>query len=91
LQSSSTELATQIRVFSQSEFYPGLPLVTSLGTNHSMLASLRYCLSTVSNDARFAEVRKPLLINGFSPLELSDYAPCLQMRAVAAARGVSVL
>lgn len=84
-------LATQIRVFSQSEFYPGLPLVTSFEAMPSEVAALRTCLSAVANDAGFAGVREPLLINGFSPMELSDYATCLQMRAVAMSLGVDFL
>ena len=90
-QCRNSALASQIRVFSQSEAYPGLPLVTSLGTGPSMLATLRACLSKMALDARFAEIRAPLLIRGFTPLELYDYTPCLQMRAVALARGVHLL
>ena len=84
-------LATQIRVFAQSEPYPGLPLVSSLSTPPALMASLRNCLAEIAVNPRFAAVREQLLIGGFAPLELRDYAPCLQMRALASARGLETL
>jgi ABC-type phosphate/phosphonate transport system substrate-binding protein len=88
---SNPALAPQIRVFGRTAPYPGLPLVTGLGTPTAALAALRAGLADVANDARFARVRAPLLVCGFEPLELSDYASCLEMRAQALARGVEVL
>ena len=90
-QRAHPELAPQIRVFAQSEPYPGLPLVTALSTPPALVATLRNCLAEVAVDARFAAVREPLLIGGFAPIELSDYAPCLEMRAQASARGLEAL
>lgn len=90
-QRAHPELALQIRVFAQSDPYPGLPLVTSLSTPPALVAALRNCLAEVAVDARFAAVREPLFIGGFAPLELRDYAPCLQMRALASARGLETL
>ena len=90
-QRAHPELASQIRVFAQSGPYPGLPLVASLSTPTSLVATLRDCLAEIAVDSRFAAVRGPLLIKGFAPLELRDYAPCLQMRALALARGLEAL
>jgi ABC-type phosphate/phosphonate transport system substrate-binding protein len=90
-QQSNPALAPQIRVFGRTAPYPGLPLVTGLGTPPAALAALRAGLADVAKDARFARVRTPLLVCGFVPLELTDYASCLEMRAQALARGVEVL
>ena len=84
-------LSTQIRVFDQTDPYPGLPLVTTLNTPPPMVAALRSALAAVAHEERFAAVRAPLLICGFAPLEFADYTPCLQMRALAQARGVEVI
>jgi ABC-type phosphate/phosphonate transport system substrate-binding protein len=83
--------AQHIRVFQRTAPYPGLPLVTGLGTPPAAVAALRAGLSAVATQARFAAVRAPLLVCGFTPLELADYAVCLQMRAMASERGVEVL
>ena len=90
-QRNNPTLAPQIRVFSHTAPYPGLPLVTALGTPPAAVAALRAGLATIASEARFANIRAPLLIRGFAPLELADYAPCLQMRVLALARGVEVI
>lgn len=90
-QRGNPALASQIRVFSHTAPYPGLPLVTALGTPPAAVAALRAGLAAIASEARFADVRAPLLIRGFAPLELADYATCLDMRALALARGVEVL
>ena len=90
-QRANPALAPGLRVFAQTAPYPGLPLVTSLATPPHMVAALRESLATVATDPRFAAVRAPLLIGGFAPLELADYAPCLDMQAQALACGLTTL
>ncbi len=85
------ELAEGVRVFGQTEPYPGLPLITSLVTPPAHLQSMRAALTRLASEPRFEAVRAPLLIRGFQPLELADYAPCVEMQALAARRGLTAL
>jgi ABC-type phosphate/phosphonate transport system substrate-binding protein len=90
-QRGNPELAKEVRVFDQTAPYPGLPLITSLATTPVVLSSLRIALAQLACESRFETVRAPLLIRGFKPLELADYAACLEMQAQAAQRGLTTL
>lgn len=87
-QRSEPAQAKALRVFAQTEAYPGLPLVTSLHTAPDLLAALRSALQTVAEDARYAGVRAPLLIRGFAVTQMADYRRCLDMQEQAQARGL---
>ncbi len=84
-------LAPSLRVFGQTEAYPGLPLITALQTPATLLAALRRGLHTVAHDAAYASVRAPLLICGFAPTTLTDYQRCLDMQQAAFSRGLAQL
>jgi len=92
-QRSNPELAQHIRVFERTQPYPGLPLVTGLGTPPAAIAALRaglarggpgpaFCSGSFGRRRRCADL---------FPWNSRNYAPCLQMRAQAAARGIDAL
>jgi ABC-type phosphate/phosphonate transport system substrate-binding protein len=87
-QHSQPALAQELRVFGQSEAYPGLPLVTALHTPPAVLAALRASLHTLACDPAHAALRAPLLINGFAVTTLADYQRCSAMRDQALERGL---
>jgi ABC-type phosphate/phosphonate transport system substrate-binding protein len=80
-QRSQPALAAELRVFGQTEAYPGLPLITSLKTSDALLAALRRALQTIASDAAYVAVRAPLLVTGFEATDLVDYQVCLDMQA----------
>lgn len=80
-QHSHPESAGELRVFGQTEAYPGLPLITALQTPVVVVNALRRALHSVAHDARFQAVRAPLLITGFEATGMADYQVCLDMRA----------
>ncbi len=84
-------LASGLRVFGQTEAYPGLPLITALHTPPVLLAALRRALHTLATDAAHAGVRAPLLISGFEATTLADYQRCLDMQVQAFATGLHSL
>jgi ABC-type phosphate/phosphonate transport system substrate-binding protein len=83
--------AKELRVFGQTEAYPGLPLITSLQTPPQVLAALRHGLFTLATEPAFALLRAPLVISGFAVTTTRDYQRCLDQQAQAFARGVRVL
>ena len=82
-QRSQPELAAELRVFGQTEAYPGLPLITSLKTSDALLGALRRALQTIASDTAYEAVRAPLLVAGFEATDLADYQVCLDMQASA--------
>jgi ABC-type phosphate/phosphonate transport system substrate-binding protein len=80
-QHSNPHLAAELRVFGQTEAYPGLPLITSLQTPAAVLGAMRRALRAVAHDAAYLDVRAPLLINGFETTNMADYQVCLDMQA----------
>jgi ABC-type phosphate/phosphonate transport system substrate-binding protein len=90
-QRSNPDLAAALRVFGQTEPYPGLPLITSLQTTPAVLTALRRALHTLATAAPYAEVRAPLLISGFEATTWADYQPCLDMQELAYAKGLRTL
>lgn len=90
-QQSHPELATKLRVFGQTDAYPGLPLITSLQTTPALLAALQKALHHIATNPDHATVRAPLLINGFAVTTLADYQRCLDMQAQALAAGLQQL
>jgi ABC-type phosphate/phosphonate transport system substrate-binding protein len=77
--SANPELAGTIKVVSQTDPYPGLPLITGLATPAHVVLALRECLKAVATEPRYAALRLPLLIVDFEETRLSDYAVCLAM------------
>ena len=90
-QRSQPALAPELKVFGQTEAYPGLPLITSLQTPSTLLAALRRGLHSVAHDAAYASVRAPLLISGFVPTTLVDYQRCLDLQQQAFSLGLHEL
>ena len=90
-QTSNPTLATELRVFGQTEDYPGLPLITSLHTAPALLDALRSSLQRITTEPAFAALRAPLRISGFEALPLSAYQRCLDMQALAVSRGLRAL
>ena len=84
-------LAAELRVFGQTDTYPGLPLITSLQTSSEVLAALCQALQRISSDPAFAALRAPLRISGFKATTLADYQHCLDMQTLAFSNGVSAL
>jgi ABC-type phosphate/phosphonate transport system substrate-binding protein len=90
-QQAHPELAPALRVFGQTEAYPGLPLITSVQASPDLLAALRQALHRIATDLAFAAVRAPLLICGFKATTLPDYQRCLDMQEQAFSRGLHTL
>ena len=90
-QQANPTLAAALRVFGQSDAYPGLPLITSLRTAATVLAALRAHLQHIASDPALAAVRAPLLITGFEVSTWADYQRCTDMQVLAYTRGVREL
>jgi ABC-type phosphate/phosphonate transport system substrate-binding protein len=90
-QAANPAQAAELRVFDQSDTYPGLPLITSLHTAPDVLAALRANLLQIATDPAFAVARAPLLISGFELSTLADYQRCTAMQDLAFANGLQRL
>jgi ABC-type phosphate/phosphonate transport system substrate-binding protein len=90
-QHSHPTQAAALRVFGQTEAYPGLPLITSLQTSPALLAALRHALHRIATDPAHAGVRAPLRICGFEPSTLADYQRCTEMQQTAFCLGLHEL
>jgi len=90
-QRSNQPLTSQLRVFAQTQPYPGLPLISALKTPTAVLQALRKNLHTLAHDAGYAAVRKPLLINGFGVTTIADYQRCMAMQEQAFELGLREL
>jgi ABC-type phosphate/phosphonate transport system substrate-binding protein len=84
------DVTSGIRVLGESAPYPGLPLITSLTTSPASLQALREALAWSANAPALAQARANLLIQGFEPMRVEDYAVCQAMRAAAEAAGVDI-
>ena len=80
-QRSNPRVSAELRVFGQTDAYPGLPLITSLQTPATVLDALRQALHRVAHDAGYLALREPLLISGFEATRMTDYQVCLDMQA----------
>ena len=90
-QQHQPKLAAELRVFGQTEAYPGLPLITALHTSPQALDALRRALQRITSEADYAAVRAPLRICGFEASSLADYQRCLAMQEQAFASGLRQL
>lgn len=90
-QLSNPELCEQVRVFGETERYPGLPLITALQTPPEVVQALRRALHAFAQDPAYAAVRAPLLITGFVATQPVEYQVCIEMQDRAAALGVLTL
>lgn len=87
-QHSNPALAVQLRLFEQTQSYPGLPLISARGTTPELLQALRNGLHTLAHGKDYAALRKPLLINGFEVTSPADYQMCVAMREQAFSLGL---
>jgi ABC-type phosphate/phosphonate transport system substrate-binding protein len=87
-QRSQPQQVSELRVFGQTDGYPGLPLITSLQTPPAGLMALRRALQTVASDPAYAAVRAPLLVSGFLVSTLADYQTCINMQDAAVSGGM---
>lgn len=87
-QRAQPQWAQQLRVFGQTPAYPGLPLITALGTPAAWVQALRESLQQVTTDPAHQGLCQALCIQGFVPMEASDYQCCLEMQNLAYAQGV---
>jgi ABC-type phosphate/phosphonate transport system substrate-binding protein len=85
---SNPALAAQLRVFEQTQPYPGLPLISALDTPPELLKALRTGLHTLACDTDYADVRRPLLISGFEVTSRADYQMCIAMQEQAFSLGL---
>ena len=90
-QRSNPALSAQLRVFAQTQPYPGLPLISAMQTPPTVMAALRKSLHTLAHVADYADLRKPLLITGFEVTERPDYQVCLTMQEMAFSQDVREL
>jgi len=90
-QRSNPERRAQLRVFEQTQPYPGLPLISSLQTPPTILEAMRKCLYTLAHDAAYAALRAPLLISGFKVTRWDGYQTCTAMQEQAFSLGVREL
>lgn len=85
------EVVAETRVLQWTALSAGLPLVTSGGTPPATVLALQRALAAVADDPALEDVRRALLITGFSTLSASVYDPILARRETARARGYPVL
>ena len=90
-QHDNPDHAPALRVFGETDAYPGLPLITALGTSSELLDHMRSCLLAVATQPDYAPWRNPLRIHGFEVTKPSDYALCKAMQAQALGLGMSAL
>jgi ABC-type phosphate/phosphonate transport system substrate-binding protein len=90
-QAQNPRRAAGLRVFDQTEAYPGLPLISALQTPTALLAALRRALHTLATDPAHAAVRAPLRISGFARSSWADYQRCLAMQNAAFSLGLHQL
>jgi ABC-type phosphate/phosphonate transport system substrate-binding protein len=90
-QRSNPTLAAQLRVFEQTQPYPGLPLISALDTPPAMLQALRTGLHTLAQGKDYAALREPLLISGFEVTHRADYQMCVAMQERALHQGMREL
>jgi ABC-type phosphate/phosphonate transport system substrate-binding protein len=90
-QRSNPERRVQLRVFEQTQPYPGLPLISALQTPPTLLEAMRRAFHTLAHDAAYAALCGPLLISGFTATRWDDYRPCKAMQEQAFSLGVREL
>lgn len=90
-QRSHPQQAIELRVFGQTDAYPGLPLISALHTPAALLAALRRSLQALATEAAYAAVRAPLLVSGFVATTLADYQTCITMQEAAYSGGLRQL
>jgi ABC-type phosphate/phosphonate transport system substrate-binding protein len=83
LQRWRPSLTARLRVLTWTVRNPGLPLITSLGTSPSQLAALRAVLDEVAADPTLREVRRTLLLDGFSLVPAEHYRAPLRLQDIA--------
>lgn len=79
------EVVQGVRVLTETAVYPGLPLITAVGTQPATLALLRQTLGQLMHDPAAARPLLALSISGFEALDFPDYLPCVAMRDAAMA------
>jgi ABC-type phosphate/phosphonate transport system substrate-binding protein len=84
-------LTAGLRVLTWTVRNPGLPLITSLGTSPSQLAALRAVLDEAAADPALAEVRRTLLLDGFSLVPVEHYRAALRLQDIAGDLGYPLL
>ena len=80
-----------IRVLCESDPYPGLPLITGIGSSDATLATLRNLLAQAVADAELVPLWQELFITGFEPLDETAYRTCTAMQDAALALGYQAL
>jgi ABC-type phosphate/phosphonate transport system substrate-binding protein len=87
LQHWRSGLTDRLRVLTWTVRSPGLPLITSLGTSPSQVATLRAALDDVAGDPELREVRETLLLEGFSVTPAEHYRAALRLQDIAVGLG----
>ena len=80
-------LTRGIRILDATETATLPAFVTSAGTPPSVIAALRGAFVEASRRSWFAEYADALLIDGFAPVDASDYARTLEWDRAAKAAG----
>ena len=81
------ELTSGIRVLASTEPATLPAFVTSATTPGPAVAALREAFATASQQRWFASFAEPLMIEGFAPVDLADYARTLDWDSAAKAAG----
>lgn len=68
-----------VRVIEATRAVPGLPYITGRQTSDSTLSALRQAVRAAMGDPDLADARKVLLLKGFEPTTVEDYAPITEM------------
>ncbi|MDR3493954.1 MAG: PhnD/SsuA/transferrin family substrate-binding protein, partial [Ancalomicrobiaceae bacterium] len=85
------DLFSRLTIVTSTAPTPSLPLITHGSASDEQVALIRSALTEVAEDAGIAELRGRLMIDGFTPLEFSDYIGCIQMQHDALIAGYPVL
>jgi ABC-type phosphate/phosphonate transport system substrate-binding protein len=78
-------------IIGQTAHYPGLPVICANTVPPDVRQAILDAIVAVVQDPAMAPVCAALLMTGFEPIALSDYAICLAMRDQATALGVTEL
>lgn len=84
------ELTAGIRTLASTEVAPMPAFVASAGADPGLVAALRAAFAAAKDQSWFPALAEPLLITGFQPMELADYALTLEWDLTAKNAGYPV-
>jgi ABC-type phosphate/phosphonate transport system substrate-binding protein len=91
LQQSRSTATRDVRLLGWTQSTPGLPLITSLGTDAATRSALLQALHDVIADPALSAVRSALRLEKFVEIPLDAYCPIVELERYATAHGYAAL